>query len=157
MALLTRIVYDLLLRKENGRARLLYAAPESQGPSGSLAVHLETGRCGERLAYWYLRRAGYIVVARNLRARAGSGELDLVAWEGPILAFVEVKTRTSGTADPPGTAVSFEQQKRIAAAAQLYIRGLKQKAVNYRFDVVTVAWNQREGYRVSLLKGAFKG
>jgi putative endonuclease len=157
MALLARIVYDLLLRKENGRARLLYAAPESQNSSGSIPVHLATGRCGERLAYWYLRRAGYIVVARNLRARPGSGELDLVAWEGPILAFVEVKTRTSSDPGPPKTAVTFEQQKRIAAAAQLYIRGLKQKAVNYRFDVVTVGWDQQDGYQIRLIKGAFKG
>jgi putative endonuclease len=81
---------------------------------------------------------------------------NMVAWDGPVLAFVEVKTRISREAGPPEAAVTFDQQKRIAAAAQIYLQGLKQKAVNYRFDIVSVAWDQTEGYQLRLIKSAFK-
>jgi putative endonuclease len=158
MPLLAQIVYEALIRRERKRARLSSAArmPQPEKSPGDLARHLETGRRGERLAYWYLRRMGYTVVARNLRGRHRAGELDMVAWDGPVLAFVEVKTRISREAGPPEAAVTFDQQKRIAAAAQIYLQGLKQKAVNYRFDIVSVAWDQTEGYQLRLIKSAFK-
>lgn len=119
-------------------------------------MHLETGRRGEALAYWYLRRMGYLIVARNLRMRPDAGELDLVGWDGKILAFVEVKTRTSDAAGPPETAVSLRQQQRITQAARFYLERLKQKEVNYRFDIVSVAWEPQKGYQVRLTKDAFK-
>ena len=53
------------------------------------------GARGEDLAHRFLQKLGYIVVARNWRAEDGSGELDLVAWDGPTLVVVEVKTRAS--------------------------------------------------------------
>jgi putative endonuclease len=155
MALFARVVYEALIRKERKRAQLASAA--SLQTPGSASWHLETGRRGERLAYWYLRRMGYTVVGRNLRGRHGAGELDLVAWDGPVLVFVEVKTRTSDDAGPPEAAVSLDQQKRIAAAAQMYVRSLKRKAVNYRFDIVSVTWVQTVGYQLRLIRGAFKG
>jgi putative endonuclease len=159
MALLARVIYAALIRRERKRARAFSAsvAPKSSKSSGGTPRHLETGRRGERLAYWYLRRMGYTVVARNLRGRREAGELDMVAWEGPVLAFVEVKTRTSAEAGPPETAVNFDQRKRISSAARLYMRGLKQKAVNYRFDIVSVAWDASDGYQLRLIKDAFKG
>jgi putative endonuclease len=155
MALLARIIYEALIRRERKRARL--ASAERLRAPESAPLHLETGRHGERLAYWYVRTIGYTVVARNLRGRHRAGELDLVAWDGPVLAFVEVKTRTSADAGRPESAVTFDQQRRIATAAQMYIRSLKQKAVNYRFDIVSVSWDQREGYQLRMIKGAFKG
>ena len=46
---------------------------------------------GETFAYWYLRRNGYVMVARNYTAQPMKGEIDLVGWDGAVLAFVEVK------------------------------------------------------------------
>jgi Uncharacterised protein family UPF0102 len=56
---------------------------------------------GETFAYWYLRRHGYVIVCRNFRAPGVKGEIDLVGFDGPVLAFVEVKTRTSKPDAPP--------------------------------------------------------
>ncbi len=154
MALIARAIYKVLTWQERRRA---LSAPGVKRPRpGAAPGHLETGRRGERLAYWRLRSIGYTVVARNLRSRPGVGELDLVAWDGPILCFVEVKTRTSGGAGPPEAALTFNQQRRIIAAAQIYKRGLKQKAVNYRFDVVSVAWSAESGLQATLIRDAFK-
>lgn len=155
MPVLARLVYDSLMRRERRLARTSLQETGDQQIPAALNAHLETGRRGERLAYWYLRRIGYTVVARNLRVRPGSGELDLVAWDGATLVFIEVKTRMSDEAGPPETAVTFSQQKRIAAAAQIYMRGLRQKAVNYRFDVVSVGWDREAGCRLKVIKNAF--
>src|SRR5208282_3517134 len=53
-----------------------------------------TGVRGETYAYWYLRRHGYVLVARNYTSPGLKGEIDMVGYDGPVLAFVEVKTRT---------------------------------------------------------------
>ena len=118
---------------------------------------MKTGARGETLAYWYLRQAGYTIVARNRHARSGAGELDLVGWDGPVLSFVEVKTRMSADAGPPEAAVSKAKQKRIARAANEYLRRLRRKQpLSYRFDIASVAWNSEAGLQVRLIKDAFK-
>jgi len=155
MSWFARLMYRALLWKE--RQRALRARRSPAGKSAGTAAHLEMGERGETLAYWYLRRAGYTMVARNRRARSGAGELDLIGWDGPILAFVEVKTRASAEAGPPEAAVSRAKQKRIAKAAKEYLRRLGRKPVNYRFDIVSVLWDAEAGYQVRLIKDAFKG
>ena len=95
------------------------------------------------------------MVARNRRSRAG--EMDLVGWDGPVLAFVEVKTRTSDVAGPPEAAVGRGQQKRIARAAHEYLRRLKHQPKAFRFDIVSVFWDDAAGFKVRLIKDAFKG
>jgi len=153
MSILPQLMYRMLVWKERQRARL--AARSLPRPS-SEAEHLKTGARGETLAYWYLRQAGFTIVARNRRARSGKGELDLVGWDGPVLSFVEVKTRTTMEAGPPELAVSKAKQRRIARAAHEYLQRLRRKPVNYRFDIASVAWNPEEGLQVRLIKDAFK-
>lgn len=149
-------MYRALVWKERQRAkRDRHSSPAKE--SGGHPAHLITGERGETLAYWYLRQAGYIIVARNRRARSGAGELDLVGWDGSVLAFVEVKTRTSLEGGPPEAAVSRVKQKRIARAAKEYLRKLGRGRVNYRFDIVSVTWDAESGYQVRVIKDAFKG
>ncbi|MGH9325984.1 MAG: YraN family protein [Terriglobia bacterium] len=152
MPLVPRVIYAALMWKEHRRARRCGPNTAEEGASSQA-----TGHTGEILAYWFLRRVGYTVVSRNLRQRPAPGELDLVGWDGAVLAFVEVKTRTSAAAGPPESAVMRRQQQRIARAAAIYVRRLKRKEINYRFDVVSVAWKPREGYEIKLIKDAFKG
>jgi putative endonuclease len=96
------------------------------------------GRLGEDLAYRYLRGHGCTVVARNYLARSGAGEIDLVAWEGGVLAFVEVKTRSSADFGEPEAAVDEEKQRRISIAAREYGRRAQVEDTRTRFDIVSV-------------------
>jgi putative endonuclease len=143
-------MYRALVWKERRRARHAALGPPSK------TQHLKTGARGETLAFWYLRQAGYTIVARNRRARSGAGEIDLIGWDGPVLSFVEVKTRTSDEAGPPEAAVSKAKQKRIARTAQEYLRRLGRKPLSYRFDIASVAWDSAAGLEVRLIKDAFK-
>jgi putative endonuclease len=153
MSLWARLMYRALAWKERQRAQR--AASLHQEEPGTSEIP-DLGVRGETLAYWYLRQAGYTVVARNWQARSGAGELDLVGWEGPILAFVEVKTRTSEAAGRPEEAVSQIKQQRVIKAAKEYLRQLRRKPLSCRFDVVSVSWHPEEGWQVRLIKNAFE-
>lgn len=153
MGIPARLMYQVLVWKERQRARLVSRAKPA---STSEAEHLKTGARGETLVYWYRRQAGYTIVARNRRARSGAGELDLVGWDGPVLSFVEVKTRTTAEGGSPEAAVSKAKQRRVARAASEYLHRLRRKPVSYRFDIASVAWNSEAGLQVRLIKDAFK-
>lgn len=155
MSCWARLMYRALVWKEKQRAGASAGVrPSAEAESGS--THLKTGQRGETLAYWYLRQAGYRVIARNKRLGTRAGELDLIAWDGPILAFVEVKTRTSAVAGPPEAALKREQQKRIIRGAREYLRRLPGVRPSYRFDVASVFWREGSGFQVRLIKDAFK-
>src|SRR5215468_10282762 len=83
-----------------------------------------TGVRGETYAYWYLRKLGYVLVAKNYAPRGGAkGELDLVGYDGETLAFVEVRTRTVGeqlTALPELSVTSYKQHV-LARTAQRFL------------------------------------
>ena len=74
-------------------------------PIEDLPDHLRTGRRGEEAAYFYLRKLGYVMVARNFRSPNRRGEIDLIAWHKDVLCFVEVKTRTTHDVKPAEAAV----------------------------------------------------
>jgi putative endonuclease len=156
-----RMVYRTLVwreRREARRAEFRSAEPESHGPRHVPRpdAHIETGRRGERLVYWHLRQAGYTVVARNRRPGAGQGELDIVAWDGPVLAFVEVKTRSSADAGRPETTVLPKQRQRILHSPQSYLRRLGRRDISYRFDIASVFWTPAAGFQVRVFKNAFR-
>src|ERR1700722_13217988 len=72
----------------------------------------KAGVRGETYAYWYLRREGYIVIARNFTMPGIKGELDLVAYDGTVLAFVEVKTRAKAEPGQPTPEDAINLEKR---------------------------------------------
>jgi putative endonuclease len=80
----------------------------------------------------------------------------MVGWDGPVLAFIEVKTRTGEVAGPPEMALGPDQQRRIVNSAQEYMRRLKRKPAGYRFDIASVLWDPAMGYRVRVIKDAFR-
>ncbi len=110
---------------------------------------------GEELAARHLTAQGYRVVERNWRA-GKAGEIDVIAYDGPVLAFVEVKTRFGGAFGPPQSAVTGRKQAQMARVARsyLYRTGLYGTA-DCRFDVVAVTVeNGRTA--IELVKDAFR-
>src|SRR5258708_39387345 len=91
-----------------------------------LARHVELGRLGEKLAIEYLERAGYRIVAANFRLPIGrntrdvivNAEIDVVAYDGPTLCFVEVETRGTDEFAPPQVNGDLRKRRPIARAAR---------------------------------------
>src|SRR5688572_33219021 len=88
------------------------------------------GRRSEIGAADYLRSLGFKIVASSYRTRLG--EVDLVAWHGETLVFVEVKARRSDA--PPEDNVGLRKQQRVIRAARAYIARYKLHDAKYRFD-----------------------
>lgn len=74
-------------------------------PPVTLPVHQVTGHRGEDDACFYLRKRGYVMVARNSRSPRHRGEIDLIGWDKDVLCFIEVKTRTTRDVKPAEAAV----------------------------------------------------
>jgi putative endonuclease len=103
------------------------------------AAHLETGIEGEDAALFYLRRKGYVVVARRWSSGERPGDIDLIAWQGPMLCFVEVKTRTARDLTPAEAAVDGHKRHVLRRLARQYMRQLPQEIPPpVRFDVISV-------------------
>ena len=96
------------------------------------------GKRGEALAYWFLRRQGYTVIRRNYRSLNHHGEIDLIAWDGPVLVFAEVKTRTTEKGNLPEERVDHNQRKSLQAMARGYLKRRGWTDVPYRFDIVAI-------------------
>ena len=122
-------------------------------PTG--APHLATGRRGEEEAYFHLRRLGYVMVARNFRSPRHHGEVDLIGWDGDVLCFLEVKTRTSRDFMPAEVAVDAEKQHDLRLVAREYLRRVAGSPA-VRFDVVSVYLEEAAGaLEINLFKNAF--
>jgi putative endonuclease len=98
------------------------------------------GRRGEDLAHRYLERRGFTVVARNWRPAEGRGEIDLVAWEGDRLVFVEVKARGGDEFGAPERNVDARKRDALARAARAYTRRAGVPWERVRFDLVSVVF-----------------
>ena len=124
---------------EQARARLAPQAP-------AVAPHIDLGRRGERVAADYLCARGYELVAANFKTGVGRNrrgavvqtEIDLVAYDGPVLCFVEVKTRASDWFAAPESNVDLRKQRQVTRAARAYRRLLGLQGAPHRYDVVSV-------------------
>ncbi len=134
---------------------------KNNGPIATPA-HFDLGRRGEALALEHLQQIGYRIVAanfslpigRNLRNAVVNAEIDVVAYDGPTLCFVEVKTRASDDFAPPQVNVDLRKRRQISRAGLAYRRMLGLVNASYRYDVVTVvATPDGSEPRVELLKG----
>jgi putative endonuclease len=110
-----------------------------RGRAAVLANHLRTGMAGEEAACFYLLRNGYRVVARRWSAGNVPGDIDLIAWQGTLLCFVEVKTRTAHDMTPAEAAVDGHKRSVLRRLARRYVQQLPQQtAPLVRFDVLSV-------------------
>lgn len=121
-------------------------------------AHLQTGSQGETAAYLFLRGEGYRIVATNFRVPQNRGEIDLIAWDGEVLCFIEVKTRVGEGMLPPESAVDAAKRSHIRSVARGYLRRLPgQQNPPCRFDVVSVIYPHEAGKpAIRLIKRAFQ-
>ena len=113
--------------------------------------HIPFGRRSEIDGAGYLRTMGYRVIASGYRTRAG--EIDLVAWDGKTLVFVEVKALHSGA--PPENAVGPRKQQRVIRAARSYMAQYRLQDAAYRFDVLAVSARPGQRPEFRHLRDAF--
>lgn len=152
MPVLSRIIFGVVqwvsrkgLRNECGRVD-----PGEGGEELEDAEELENamrtaarqeGIRGETYAYWYLRCAGYVFIARNFSPRAAKGEIDLIGYDGETLAFVEVRTRTVRDGDLSGLpelSVTTDKQRMVVRTAMRFLGERNVKECPCRFDVVAI-------------------
>ncbi|MFZ0883919.1 MAG: YraN family protein [Candidatus Acidiferrales bacterium] len=151
-------------------ARKGLSAPPAPGVAsdGALSAKLrarQTGVRGETYAYWYLRRHGYTLIARNFTTHGIKGEIDMVGYDGSVLAFVEVKTRTIPEATAitssqtlqrtPEDAVNWEKRRNLSRMARQFLRARHIESSECRFDVLAIETRPGAKPVVRLNKGAF--
>jgi putative endonuclease len=119
------------------------------------AEHLKTGLEGERAAFFWLMRRGYVVVARAWHSSRAPGDLDLVAWKGSTLCFIEVKTRTTRDVAPAHLAVDSRKRRVLRRLARHYMRQLPNSDVQTRFDILSIYFERDKPPDFEHFPGAF--
>lgn len=94
---------------------------------------MHKGMAAEERALAYLERQGLRPVARNWRARGG--EIDLIMRDGPVLVFVEVRSRSGMSHGGAADSITATKRARLIHAARLYLAGMGSEPA-CRFDVV---------------------
>ena len=136
---------DPAARRETGVA----FAPPGVVPKDARASF---GRLGEDLACEELQRRGYAILDRRFRTRCG--ELDIVARDGPVLVFVEVRTRSGGNFGHPLESVTWQKRHRVSRMAAAYLCQKRLPDVACRFDVVGVT-AAGDGFNIEVVRNAF--
>ena len=98
--------------------------------------NIEKGKLGEKIAKDYLINIGYKIIELNYTNKIG--EIDIIALDGNVLTFVEVKSRTSNAYGYPYEAVNLKKQKKIVNISMLYIKYKKFFDIQLRYDIVEV-------------------
>jgi putative endonuclease len=112
----------------------------------------QTGNRGESLAVTALKKRGYKILEQNYRSKLG--EIDIIAAEGSVLAFVEVKARQTDQFGDPKEAITPRKQRKISMVALEYLKQTGQMERSARFDVVAVRMSPGQPV-VEIIKNAF--
>lgn len=120
----------------------------------------QIGQFGEDLADGFLIKNGYRLVVANFKAPVGrnrlgalvTGEIDLIALDGNVLCFVEVKTRSSDEFASPLAAVDLRKQRQITRTARVYRKIFRVREMNFRYDVVSIVLVKKSRPKIELFK-----
>lgn len=127
--------------------------PNLEGAPPRYSERRRTGNAAEDLAATWLEARGWKVLARNVLYR--DGELDLVAKQGSLYAFIEVRMRSKAAWGDPSATVTFRKQRRVVRAATRWLlRERLLDRVDVRFDVISVL-GQGKSAQLEHLEGAF--
>ena len=117
-----------------------------------MAKHLETGKKGENLAVQFLKNKGYKILETNWRFRRS--EVDIIAKDGAILIFVEVKTRSYDYFGKPASFVSARKKVLLQDAASAYMRKINH-AWELRFDIIGILMPSPTDITINHFEDAF--
>lgn len=156
MAIISRLIFGAVrwaarkgLREER----------DDVSPADTKQAARQTGIRGETFAYWYLRRHGYVFIARNFTPRSTKGELDLVGYDSATLAFVEVRTRTIRDDEPlralPELSVTEGKRHVLVRTARHFLAERHVAECPLRFDVLAIDNSPGHPPVVRLHKDAF--
>lgn len=106
------------------------------------------GKAGEAAARSYLQRKGYRVAEVNYRSPYG--EIDIVAFHGSILVFVEVRTRTGSSFGTPAESITVEKLNHLKKTALFYMQSRYGQEVTCRFDLIAVQLERESMALISL-------
>jgi putative endonuclease len=113
------------------------------------------GNAAERLAADYLQAQGVLILARNLRCRAG--EIDLVGLDGSVLAIIEVRQRACADFGGAfGSVTRRKQHKIIRATRYFWQRQPRWRTHSMRFDVLALEGTPSGAHRLVWIKDAFR-
>lgn len=118
------------------------------------------GKTGEDLAARFLVKNGYrlilsnftVPIGRNMRGVQVTGEIDIIALDGDILCFIEVKTRSSDEFASPLAAVDLRKQRQIIRAARVYRKIFRLENTRFRYDAVSIVLNDKKAPNIELFK-----
>ncbi len=116
----------------------------------------ELGRRGEEIAAERLANRGYRVIDRNFRTR--EGEVDLIAWDGPVLTFIEVKSRRGRAYGLPEESITVTKSDRLIAVAYAYMQAMESPPEDWRIDAIAIEFGVGGAVRrFEVIKGAVEG
>jgi putative endonuclease len=119
-----------------------------------MATTREIGYEGEAQAETYLESQGYQIIERNYTLKGG--EIDLIAWDGPTLCFIEVKHHSREDYGTMLERINKSKQKKIIFVARVYLSRKGNPDCLCRFDVVTILRRPEGDHRIELIKDAFR-
>lgn len=123
-----------------------------------------TGIRGETFAYWYLRWHGYVIISRNFMVPGMKGEIDLAGYDGKVLSFIEVKTRTSDADEIPKDgarkvlpedAMTGDKRHSLVRMARMFMTEWRIKDGPCRFDMLAIESQPGKAPVVRLHKDCF--
>jgi putative endonuclease len=112
------------------------------------------GQYGEKVAADFLRAHGCRILARNFRGPR-KGEVDIIAREGRLLLFVEVKTRRNDARIRGFDAVDRDKRQLIERGANEWLRRLGSRQLPWRFDVIEISIENGKTPAVNHIRDAF--
>jgi putative endonuclease len=112
---------------------------------------------GETYGYWYLRRQGYVFIAKNYMPQGAKGELDLVGYDGETIAFAEIRTRTvrKDISGLPELSVSYAKQSVLVRTARRFLADRHLHDCPTRFDELAIGNIPGPPPEIRLHKDAF--
>lgn len=117
-------------------------------------AHLRLGNKGEKIARRFLISQHIEILLNNYRNKRG--EIDIIARDGNIICFIEVKTRKFSSKTRPAEGLRYKQKQRIARSASKYLKEIGRPKVIYRFDLVEIVMGKWDITELRYWKNHFK-